>query len=48
MTKIESFYAQNSQRVTKLLRKAGEEETQTVQNAHNRARRILGLEEIEL
>jgi len=26
----------------------GEEETQTVQNAHNRVRRILGLEEIEL
>ena len=26
----------------------GEEETQTVQNAHNKVRRILGMEEVEL
>jgi len=29
MLKIESFYAQNNQRVTKLLRKAGEEDRLT-------------------
>lgn len=27
---------------------SGEEETQIVQNAHNKVRRILGMEEVEL